>query len=312
MAFRTGSTRSSLHPLSVEFAVVIAIVGGVYLWDRLTQSLTAPITRVIGSELSLGGLPLPGVVTSSLFLVGLVVTAWLYTQHRAIDPGIQYPHTDDLPLVGMGIGLPVGMVGITLFVGRLTDVSYSSLTMTYYADPAAIWPILSLIGLGLAVGIPSLLVMCHIFIQASLNRALTGEQAVIATTFLAGFLLLSHSGLSTVPDQGKLIGAILVVGGLATAVFATEHIDNRHLRLLAYLPLCLVISVIFVAAILEIGSAAEGLFTITNIGVIAVASYTYDRSRTLILPALTYSSLFIANATVVLLIEGGGVPPAMW
>lgn len=308
MSLHSGFPVRPNRPVAVEFAVVAAVLAVVYLWERLVRLVADPLSAALGPAPAFGWLPVGGLATGGLFLAGLALFARTYASARAIDVGLARPTRAALPLVGLAAATPATLVGVTALAGALTGVPYSSLSMTYYGGgPTA--PVLAVVGLGLLVGVPALVITCQVLVQGSLDLAVEGDRAVVLTTLATGFAMTSHSGLATAPDPGKLVGAVLFVLVFGAAVLATERIDRSRRRRLAWLPVALFVAFVVGSGVAELDSLAGGLFAVAHLGTLGVAAYTYERGDSLLLPALAYLSLSLATTAVVLGLEAGGAPP---
>jgi hypothetical protein len=180
--------------------------------------------------------------------------------------------------------------------------------MTYYSDPAAP-ATLALVGVGTAVAVPCLTATCQVLVQGSLTRAFDGRRAVLATTLVAAFATLSTAGgLTAVPKRGKLAGAAAFVLVLAVLRYAADAADGDRVRSLAAVTASLFATVLLFAGVAGVESLAGGLFALTHLGVLGVAAYAYERTGSLLVPALAYLSVSLSNAAVVLVVEAGGAP----
>lgn len=304
MSLPTGPGVRSNHPITLEFGAITAVLAGVYLWERTLREVTDPLSTLLGTARGFDGLLVGGLVSGCLFLVGLALFAGTYTASRDVAVGLSLPSPSNRRLLGLAVGAPVVLVGVTALVGSATGVSYGSLTMTSYGADAPTLPVLSIVGLGLFVGVPSLVLICQVLVQGSFERAVGGDGAVVLTTLLTGFVMRSHSGLATTPDPGKLAGAGLFVFLLGLGAYASEYGDRERPRRLAYLPVLLFVAVVVGSGIVGLGSLAEGLFALTHLAVLGIAAYTYERSGSLLVPALAYLDHSLATSAVVLLESG--------
>lgn len=297
----TDGTSERRHPIAVEFAVVTALLMGVYAWQQLVREITPPVTGV----LSTGGLLFAGLVSSGLFLGGLVAAATGYTGYRGIVRGLTLPEPDERELLGVAVLVPAVLVGLTKGVGVLTDVPYNTLTRASVAADPPLGPTLAITGLGVLVGVPALLICCQLLIQGSFRQVVDGDAAVAVTTLVAGFTLVgSPGGLTTVPDRGKLIGAVVFTGLLWGGHYLGARVaDDR--RPLVYVPLLLFGALVVLTGVAAIDSVAGGLFVLTHLAVVALAADTFRRTGSLLPPAAAYTALFVANRAVVVLVEAG-------
>jgi hypothetical protein len=179
--------------------------------------------------------------------------------------------------------------------------------MTYYPNPASP-ATFALVGMGTAVAVPCLAATCQVLVQGSLARVFDGGRAVLATTLVAAFATLSTAGgLTAVPERGKLAGAAAFVLALAALRYAADAAGGR-VRSLATLTASLFAAALLLAGVAGVESLAAGLFALTHLAVLGVGAYTYDRTGSLVVPALAYLSVSLAKATVVLVVEAGGTP----
>ena len=249
---------------------------------------------------------LSGLVSGGTLLFGLIGFAAVYSRFREIDVGLRLPSRKAAPLVGLAILTPISGVALTKLVGVVTGVPYNSLIkMSVAADGPAL-PVFFIAGLGLILGVPMVVVICHVFIQASFNQVISADTAIVLTTLVAGFVMVSNSGgIATVPDLGKLVGASAFTVSLGIAVYANERGDAYWLRYLGFAPVVVVSALIILAGIAAVETVAGGLFTVTQLAVLGIAAYTYDRTGSLLTPAIAYTALFLANRTVVFVFEAG-------
>lgn len=301
---RTDTSRDrTRHPLATEFGLAVVVLVGFYLWQRAVPTAPSPMFDAVPFS---GGLLVDGLVRSALLLAGFGLFAGAYAARRGIEVGTAFPSSDDLSLVGLTLLIPAVLVGATKAVGNLTGVPYGSLTLTAVAADAPVEPFLLVTGLGLFVGVPSYLLTCQVVVQGSFENAVDGDVAVVLTTVVAGFLLTSSSGgLSPFPELGKLVGAVLFVVAVGVALHVPERVGRRRLRFLAYAPAILLVAVTVLSGIAGVESVAGGLFALTQIAVLGLAAYTYERTETLVVPALAYLSLSLTSSAVVFLFEAG-------
>lgn len=305
MALRNANDLTArLDPtLVVELIIVTTILAGLYVWQCILSDV---LVAVIGSSPWFEGILMDGILSGGLFIAGLTIFTAAYVTYRDVDSGVKLPERTEGDLIGVVGLVPVLLVGLTKLVGSLTGVPYNSLTMASYAADASVIPVLLIAGLGIAVGVPSLVIVCHVLVQGSFKQAAGGNTAIVLTTLVTGFVMMGNTGgLAAVPDLGKLVGVVLFTISLGIGVLAVEYVSSERLRYLAYAPVLLVIVVIGLSGIAEIESIAGGLFVATHLAVVGIAAYTYERTNSLLAPVLAYTSLSLANTTVVFLYEAG-------
>ncbi|QLD89068.1 hypothetical protein HWV07_08510 [Natronomonas salina] len=303
MSLHDGQRRAShtTNPVVFEFAIVTAVFGGLYLWQ---EALRGSILSLF--DLSFGGVLADGLVYTGLFLGGLAAFAVPYARYRGIRIGLSLPTRTDARVLGLAAVGPVALAALTKLVGVLTGVSYSSLTMTAVAADAPLTPVLAIAGLGILLGTPALVIVCQVLVQGSFEQAVGSTTAVVLTPLVAGFALLSETGgLGPVPDLGKLIGVVLFTLLLAGSVAGAQRIGSGRRRILAATPVALFVAVVVLSGIAEIESVAGGLFVLLHFAVLGIAAYGYERSDSLLVPAVTYTSLLLANSLIVYFFEAG-------
>lgn len=305
MALRNGSVGSTRTPrrLAVELGVVGAALVGVLLWQRIATEATA---AVFGTPGAFDSLLVNGLVSAAVLLGGLVVFVGAYAAARGFDVGLRLPARRDLPVVGLAALLPVVLVGLTKAVGALTGVEYNALVMMSVASDAPLEPVVLITGLGLLVGVPALALTCQVLVQRSFERVVGRTGAVVATTLVAGFVMVSDTGgLASVPETGPLAGVVLFALLVAGALFVAERTDDDRIRALAALPALAIVALIALSAVVEITSVAGAAFGVSQLAVLAVAAYAYARTDSLLVPALAYASFRVASRVIVVVLEGG-------
>lgn len=306
MSVQHGPALNSRRSATVEFGAVIAILIGVYLWQRTIRVVTNPLLAGLDSLSAFGGLLVGGLLTGGVFIAGLAVFAEVYTTSREISVGTVLPADVDPTIIGLAGATPAALVVATKLVGTLTDVTYQSLTVTYYGSEGPLRTVLAVVGVELLVAVPSLVLICQVLVQGSLRRTLGGDRTVVVTTLVTGVLMTSNvGGLTTTPELGRLLGAVLFVLVLGIALYATENVEREGLRYLAYAPAVLFVAVTAFSGITQIESVAGGLFALTHFVALGIAAYTYERSESLFAPTLAYLSLLLANDAVVVVLESG-------
>ena len=305
MSLRNGAVPSLRldQPILVEFGLVTVLLAGMFLWR---QFVAVAQTALLGLLPPTDSIVLTGLVSGGLLVSGVVGLAVAYVSVRDLDVGLSRPMRADLPLVVFASVGPIALVGLTKLGGTATGVPYNSLTMTAYAADAPLVPVATVAGLGLLVGVPTLVLVCQVFVQESFAQVVEDDVAIVLTTLVAGFLVGSSTGgFSVAPELGRLVGAGVGVIALGVAVYGREQVAYNGLRYLTYVPAVVVAGVIVVLSVTEVGSIAGGLFAATHLAVLGIAAYTYNRTDSLVVPALAYGCLSASNTLVVYLFETG-------
>lgn len=301
LQFDARSVTRRARPLAVEFGVVTAVLIGLSLWRRLVAGVLAAVDLP-----SVGSVPVGGAVGGGLLLVGIVLFAGAYVAMRDIDPGLAVPTRADRAAIAAAVVTPLALVALTKLVGVATGVPYNSLTKSAVAADPALIPILLLAGLSLLVGAPSLVVICQVIVQGSVGRAVDGDAAVVLTTLVTGFVVVDTTGgLVPIPARGKLAGAVAFVFLLGVALFASARTDRDRVRWLVAVPVVAFVALVVLSGVAGVDSVAGGLFALSQLAALGVAAYAYDRTDSLLVPALAYASYLLATQAVVVVFEAG-------
>ncbi|WP_251330076.1 hypothetical protein [Haloplanus pelagicus] len=290
------------HPLALELAVLVLALAGAHLWRRGATALLPILSRAVRVD----GLVTRGLLAGALLLAGLVLYVGVYALLRDIDVGLSVPSGRDRRSLGLALAVPPLLVGLTKLVGDLTGVPYNGLTMSAYGVGTPVPAVLASLVPGLLVGACSLTVVCQVLVQGTFARVVDGRRAAFLTTVLTAVVLSrSTGGLSAFPARGKLALAAAFVLSLGLALYAVEAVERDGVRYLAYLPVTAVLGLVVVSLIAATESVAELLFGATHVAVLGLAATSYERTHSLLVPAVAYLSLLLAEETVVLLFEAG-------
>lgn len=311
MSLRTSDRRSvrSSYPVATELAFAVAAVAALSLWRAVARDVVVPALGFGpgGSGFdAVGGLLAGGVVTGTLLLAGMAAVVGAYAAVRDVEVGLGVPSSERLPVVAGAALVPVALVAATKLVGALTGTAYGTLLLTSYGPAATVRQVAPLAALGLFVGVPSLVFVCQVLVQGSFRRVVGRHAAVGLTVLVAGFLLVDASGgLNTVPDTGKVVGGGLFVLAMAVAVYGIERVERRRLRYLTFLPVAMFVVVTGLSAVAAVETVAAATFVLAQVLVLAVAAYGYERTDSLLVPALAYGSYLLAGQVVVFAFEAG-------
>lgn len=307
MSYRPAAfeTLRSDVPVAVEFAAVVAALTAFSAWAWIVGTTSAALLTVVPAG---GSFLLSGLVTGGITVVGVSLFVAAYASLRDVDVRVElsFPSLEDLPWVGLATVAPAALVGVTKLVGDATGVPFNSLTMSSYGAGTSAAAFLAPTALWLLVGVPALVAVCQVLVQGSAERVVEGPRAVAFTTLFAGFLAVSDTGgLTAFPTWTKLAAAALFVLALGVARYVAGRTGRRRLRSLAYLPAVALVLVAGLSGVAEIESIAGAAYAATLVLALGVAAYTYDRTDSLLVPALAYLSLLLTSASVVYVFEAG-------
>lgn len=308
MSLRNASPRfhRSTHPIATEFARLTAILVGLSLWHRLVPAV---LSTVVGpdSTFAFGGLVVSGLVFGGTTVGGVLLFTAVYTDYRQIGLGLQFPSRGDLPVVVLAGVVPIAGVALTKLVGTVIGVQYNALLQYSVAADAPLLPVLKLTGVTIVLGVPLYVIVCQILIQGSLEQVVDADRAIALTTLATGFVLLSNTGggLTTVPDRGKLLGLLVFTLLLGVGPYLVDHFGSDRRPAVAYAPAVLFVAFVVISGVTAVDSLADGLFTATHLAALAVAAYSYDRTGSVLPPAVAYTTLVLANRGVIYFFEAG-------
>jgi hypothetical protein len=302
VSLHTAAARSA-RSLAVEFGAVTVALVCLVLWRRLLDGL---LSATLGPPSARGGLLVSGLVDGGLLLLGLVAFGGVYVRVRGVEVGLTRPTTADLPAVLVAALAPPAFVALTKLVGVATGVPYNGLTKAAVAVDAPLGPTVFVASLGLVVGVPALLVSCQVLVQGSFARVVDGDVAVVLTTLVAGFLFVNDAGGPTaLPERGKLAGAVVLAVLVGVALVVHERAGRDWLRYLGAAPAIGFVTLVGLAAVADVDTLAGGLFALAHLVTFAVAAFAYDRTDSLLGPAVAYASLLLADRVVVVVFEAG-------
>ncbi|MUV85821.1 hypothetical protein GJ631_04350 [Natronomonas sp. CBA1123] len=299
----------STRPVAAELAAVIVALVALSVWQYVAREFLIPAVGFApggpGFE-AVDSLLVAGGITGGLLLVGVVAVVVVYTRVRNVAVGIALPSTDSVPTVVAAVLAPVALVTATKLVGTLTGTTYSALLLRSYGPAATVEHFVSMTILTLFVGVPMLVLVCQVLVQGSVRRVVDGDTAVALTTLVGGFLLVDASGgLDVLPEFGRTVGAGLFVAAIAVALYGTERFERSWVRYLSVLPVAILLGGTVVAGIAAVETVPEVLFVGVKLAVIGVAASTYDRTDSLLVPAVVYASFLASSEAVVYVFEIG-------
>jgi hypothetical protein len=224
---------------------------------------------------------------------------------RDVEGGGARPTGLASTVVGAALA-PVALVALTKLLAAGAGTTYGALFQRSYGEAATVGHFATMAVLTLLVVVPMLLLVCQVIVQGGLQRVVGGDAAVALTTLLAGFLLVDATGgLAMFPERGRVGGAVRFVVGVAVAAYGWERYDRRWLRYLSLVPVALLGGATVVSAVAAVETVPPVLFVGLKLGVLGVAAYAYERTESLLSPALTYAAFLAASEAVVFSLEAG-------
>ncbi|CQR53919.1 MULTISPECIES: hypothetical protein [Haloferax] len=302
---RTARAAASGRSGAVESAVVAALLLGVALLQfAVRESLAGVAPDLLRSR----GFVVAGVVTGGTLVCALALYAGAYARVRDIALGVRLPAVADrgIGVVAVAAAAPALLVAATKVVGLRSGVTYGSLTKTGYGADATLAAVAPVSALAALVGVPVLVVVSQVLVQRSFARALDGRRALAVTTATASLAFLSaNRGVVVFPALEHLVRAAVFLACLGVAFAAATRATTGGRRALGYAPLAVVSTVAVGEELLAVDSLAGGVFVLSHVAVFALAAVAYDRTVSLVVPALAYLSLLVSGDAVVFLFEAG-------
>ncbi|GGL24691.1 hypothetical protein GCM10009037_05290 [Halarchaeum grantii] len=288
-----------------QTAVAVALLAGVLAWERVVRATAHALAAAVPGI----GLLARGLLSTALFVGGVALLAAGYAASRPVDVGLRWPSRDDASAVALALVGPVALVGATAALARVVSVPYGALAKAHYGATDALVPILAVAGLGLLVSVPALLLVCQLLVQTPLRVALDAREAVAATTLLAGVAVVSDTGgFALVPDLGRLAAAVVLAVLAVLGSLANARLDDERARALTAGLLAVLAAAVGASALHLLASLVAGAYVLARVCVLAVAAVAYERSDSLLAPALAYTAFALAEVAVLLAGAGGPAP----
>ncbi|WP_459192594.1 hypothetical protein [Halosimplex sp. J119] len=302
-AGRRFTRHASRRAFVVELAVAVALLAVAQAYLNLLN-LVLDLVRTLASSLPNGQRrSLETVVYSLLAVGGLSALAVAYTSVREVDLGLSMPDREDAPLVALAAAVPAVLAaGFSAATLAASNVSLADIAA---ADLGA-GALFGFLPTSFAVEVLALAavsaLLYHGLVQESLARVADADIAVLATTLVVGVLLREPALLGfrerplwfTFSEEGVAM-AVLFVAALAAVAYATNFLKGSSLRWLAVLPPVLALAL---AAVWTVNGASTPLELVYNgleVAVLGLAAYAYDRTESLVTPAVAYLSFAVVD-----------------
>lgn len=310
------------------------------LWDdRLPTAIAIPIAallllpvwiQILGSAVNEFGGPLLAfthshVGTVSVLFVFIATFFGLYLTVRPVDAFLRLPDRAGLRALGTGVLLLPVLVAIAALVARSQGVYFVTIS-------EAPFPVLGSVDLWLvgtvgwlAIGVLTAVGAFHVVLQSEFRATTTPSLAVAVTTAAGGSLFAVH-GLSFgvlgpygYPVAAEYLALLAAIAAIAIAVVGYDRAQRDWQRYAALVPLAVVavgtalqfLGVVDNGAFLgspftwSVPGVATAVFALSQITVVGVAAYTYERTRSILAPVLIYATVYLAAAVAVLFVDVG-------
>lgn len=299
------------HPLAREAVVVALLFGSFLVWIEalrpigyMVASATDPLITVNSDAWALANNAL---VNGAILVAGMVVFTAIYARVRDLPPSPGVLDRSDLPLLAAATLVPPVGVALVYGLAGVTGTTLSALTDTYVAaDTSLVLPMV-VTALGLFVGLPAYVLLAHALVQRTLRTATGPWMAVGLTTILVGFV-----GPTDLAGQGLGVRiaavSLLLAAGIALPAYAAHSFDRVWLPWVCAVPLALFTIGFVTEWLTGLDGPATVAFALAEVGIVGLGGYTYERTDSLLAPALAYASFVVATKVTVLLFETGVRP----
>ena len=286
------------HPLAREGAIAVAAFGAVVLWIHSLWPVASALQSVVRpgalAETGLGSLAATALTNSAVVVAGTVAFTASYARVRDRPIPLALPDRADLPLVAAVAVAPVAAVGVVELLAGATGTSLATLTGSAYAPGVEPVGPATITVLVLALGLPVYVLVTHALVQRTLRSAASPAVAVGLTTLLIGTV-----GPTDLVSSGRSLQVAAVtlslVAAIAVPVYAAEAFDRTWLSAFCALPL----AVFAAGVVLQWATGFEGVAAaalgLAEVGLVGASAYAYERTDSLLAPALAYAAFVVAR-----------------
>ncbi|WP_415380923.1 hypothetical protein [Halosimplex sp. TS25] len=286
----------------VELAAAVALLALAQAYLNLLDVVFHPVLALASSLPAGQRWTLARVVYGVLAIGGLGALAAAYVTVREVDLSLSLPEREHGPLVAIAALVPAVLaVGSNVAaVVAAPEFSVGDFAVAALNGPFGYLPGDYLVDPLVLVTLTALLY--HGLVQASLARVVDGDIAVLATTLVAGILLREPHSMQfrngplwfTFSTEGVSM-AVLFVITIAVIAHATDQFEDSRLRWLAFVPAVLALAYVAMWTTTTASSALDHVHTASGVVVIATAAYAYDRTDSLLVPAVAYLSFAVVD-----------------
>lgn len=298
------------HPLAREGAIAVAAFGAVVLWIHALSPVASALQSVVRpgalAETGLGSLAATALTNSAVVVAGTVAFTASYARVRDRPIPLALPDRADLPLVAAVAVAPVAAVGVVELLAGATGTSTAALTDSSYApgvDPVGPATITALV---LALGLPVYVLVTHALVQRTLRSAARPWVAIGLTTLLIGTVGPTDLVSSGRPFQVAAV-TLSLAAAIAIPVFAAEAFDRAWLSAFCALPLAIFAGGVVVQWATGFDGFADAALGLAEVGLVGISAYAYERTESLLPPALAYAAFVVARDAVSFLVGTGAV-----
>ncbi|WP_436932640.1 hypothetical protein [Halosimplex halobium] len=296
--------------LAREGAIAVAAFGAFVLWIHALWPVAGAVESAVRpgalAGTGAGSLVATALTTSAVVVAGTVAFTAAYASVRDRPVSLALPGRADLPLVGAAAAAPVAAVGAVELLAGATGTSLTALTGSSYGpgtDPVVAATLTALV---LFLGLPVYVLVTHAVVQRTLRSAGRPAVAVGLTTLLIGTVGPTELVSRGLPLRVAVV-TLLLIASIALPVYAADTFDRSWLSALSALPLAMFAVGALAQWATGLDGAAGAALGLAEVGLVGVSAYAYERTDSLLPPALSYAAFVVARDAVAFLVGTGGV-----
>ncbi|QPV63414.1 hypothetical protein I7X12_01900 [Halosimplex litoreum] len=298
------------HPLAREGAIAVAAFGAFVIWIHSLGPVASALQSVVRpgafAATGLGSLAATGLTNSAVVVAGAVAFTAAYARVRGRSVPLSLPDRSDLPLVAAVAVAPVAAVAVVALLAGVTGTSLAALTGSSYAPGVDPVGPATVTGLVLALGLPVYVLVAHALVQRTLRSAARPSVAIGLTTLLIGTIGPTDLVSSGRPLQVAAV-TLSLVAAIAIPVFAAEAFDRAWLSAFCAVPLAVFAAAVVIQWATGFDGVAGAALGLAEVGLVAVSAYAYERTDSLLPPALAYAAFVGARDGLSFLVGTGAI-----
>ncbi|WP_436909317.1 hypothetical protein [Halosimplex marinum] len=298
------------RPLAREAAVAVAAFGAFVLWIHALWPVASTLRSVVRpgalAETGLGSLAATALTNAAVVVAGTIVFTVAYARVRGRPLPLGSPDRADLPVVAAAVLAPVGVVAAVQLLAGATGTNLAALTGSSYAAGADPFTAGVVTALGLSFGLPAYVLVTHALVQRTLRSAASPAAAVGLTTLLVGTVGPTDLVSAGLPLRVAVV-TLLLIASIALPVYAADAFDRGWLSALSALPLAVFAAGALLQWVTGLDGVAGAALGLAEVGLVGISAYAYERTESLLPPALAYAAFVVARDAVAFLVGTGAV-----
>ncbi|QLH77852.1 hypothetical protein HZS55_11325 [Halosimplex rubrum] len=299
------------RPLARETTVAVVAFGAFTLWIQALWWVAYRATSALGPTAFVSGdlaeLAATALSNRAVLLVGIAAFALVHGRLRGQPVGVSLPGRSDVPTVATAALVPVAGVAAITVLASTQGTTLAVLEGTYYAQNTG--PLLpaTLTLLTVLVGLPAYVLVAHEIVQRPLSAAGRPWAAVAVTTLFVGTIGPRELVGTGLPMRAVVVFLVLAASVALPAV-AAHTFEYEWLPLLCGIPLALFVGGVLVGFAGQTDGVADGALALVGLAVVAVAAYGYERTGSVVVPAVAYVAFVVSSDAVAFALGIGATP----